>query len=106
MPPDPNPSFANPESSDPEPGPPLDPAFGNWLAGFIDGGGSCGIDRRTHRVRPVRYVPTFEMGVRNDDRETLLEIGGGPAWARSTNARSRPPPGSTRTAASCGKAVP
>jgi hypothetical protein len=74
MQPDPNPSFPNPESGDPEPGPPLDPAFGNWLAGFIDGGGSCGIDGRTHRGGPVRYVPTFEMAVCGDDVEPCWRL--------------------------------
>jgi hypothetical protein len=49
----------------------LDPPFGHWLAGFIDGEGSFSI----HRGRSGAYLsPRFDLGLRDDDTAILQEI--------------------------------
>lgn len=57
----------------------IDPAFGNWLAGFADGEGCFFIGRVTHRNRKggpdyVNYRCAFTISLRNDDRPILEEI--------------------------------
>jgi hypothetical protein len=53
----------------------VDPAFGHWLAGFIDGEGSFTIQRRIFRSgAPPSYYPRFGLGLRDDDLPVLVEI--------------------------------
>lgn len=48
-------------------------AFGNWLAGFIDGEGSFLIDRIRY-ARGTLYRCQFQLNVRSDDASILHEI--------------------------------
>jgi hypothetical protein len=50
---------------------PVDDAFGNWLAGFIDGEGSFGIGGGGRRRG---YYCTFSLKLRGDDRDILDTI--------------------------------
>ena len=53
----------------------LDPAFGHWLAGFIDGEGSFGIRREgAARGRRGGWSTSFSLAVRADERPTLEAI--------------------------------
>lgn len=57
--------------------PDVDPAFGHWFAGFIDGEGCFQILRRTaarHGYRPTGYRCRFVMSLRADDGAMLEEI--------------------------------
>jgi hypothetical protein len=46
----------------------VDPAFGNWLAGFIDGEGSFGI------ISNGSLQPRFSLAVRDDDLAIVEEV--------------------------------
>ena len=48
----------------------IDPAFGNWLAGFIDGEGSFGINPSNGST----LQPRFSLRVRDDDLAIVEEI--------------------------------
>jgi len=48
----------------------IDPAFGNWLAGFADGEGYFMVAGRP----PSDLAPRFGIGLRADDRDILDEI--------------------------------
>jgi hypothetical protein len=53
----------------------LDPAFGHWLAGFIDGEGSFNIKREgAARGRRGGWSTTFSLAVRDDEWATLEAI--------------------------------
>jgi hypothetical protein len=55
----------------------IDPAFGNWLAGFVDGEGCFYIARIATRKKGVEYVNyrcAFTIGLRDDDRAIIEEI--------------------------------
>lgn len=49
----------------------LDPAFGHWLAGLLDGEGHFAIKRIGN---PARYACTAQIGLRDDDRTALNDI--------------------------------
>lgn len=65
----------------------LEPNFGHWLAGFIDGEGCFSI----YKVGST-YSPRFEMHLRDDDSPIVLEIYeklgelGRISYSRSTNS--------------------
>ena len=67
----------------------LDPAFGHWLAGLIDGEGSFGIGRVKRG-----YGARLSVQLRNDDSAILTEIhvrtGRGSIGRRSARSNSRP----------------
>lgn len=44
----------------------IDPAFGHWLAGFVDGEGSFAIPRPRHA-----YICSFKLSIRKDDQAIL-----------------------------------
>ena len=50
-------------------GPPIDEAFGNWFAGFVDGEGCFVI-----RVQRGRHSTAFQLRLREDDIAVLLSI--------------------------------
>lgn len=53
----------------------VDPAFGNWLAGLIDGEGGFSITRSTtQRSKRYHYMPRMALGLRDDDEEVLREV--------------------------------
>lgn len=54
----------------------LDPAFGNWFAGFTDGEGCFAIDRALHvrTCRVTTYRCVFRISLRDDDTAILHEI--------------------------------
>lgn len=57
----------------------IDPAFGNWLAGFVDGEGCFFIGRVVHRNTKggedyVNYRCAFTLGLRKDDSAILEQI--------------------------------
>jgi len=52
----------------------LDPAFGHWLAGFIDGEGSFNIRRDGARRRRRAWSTSFILTVRDDELPTLEAI--------------------------------
>ncbi len=51
--------------------PEIDPAFGHWLAGFIDGEGCFYITRNPSRGS---YCPRFALRLRDDDAGIINEI--------------------------------
>ena len=51
----------------------MEPAFGHWLAGFIDGEG-CFIIAPKKRLDYVTYAPEFSLSLRSDDRAILEEM--------------------------------
>ena len=71
----------------------LDPAFGHWLAGFIDGEGSFGISRKGGAAGGPHYCH-FQLGIRDDDRGVLVEIvlrtGIGRIYERPMQGNSQP----------------
>lgn len=52
----------------------MDDAFGNWLAGFIDGEGTFAIHRQNIDRRHDTYGCKLIVKLRDDDREILDEI--------------------------------
>jgi hypothetical protein len=52
----------------------FDPAFGHWLAGFIDGEGCFEIARRDRAGRYTTYEVRFSLRIRDDDLPALKEI--------------------------------
>lgn len=55
----------------------IDPAFGHWLAGFVDGEGCFYIGRICNRKKGVEYVNyrcAFTISLRDDDHAVLHEI--------------------------------
>jgi hypothetical protein len=50
----------------------MDAAFGNWLAGFIDGEGSFTI--QSARADMPQFYTRFQIRLRADDRPILEEI--------------------------------
>ena len=56
----------------------VDPAFGHWLAGFIDGEGHFGMVRRYAERGVVRHGassrPHFQITLRDDDLATLEQL--------------------------------
>lgn len=55
----------------------IDPAFGHWLAGFVDGEGCFYIARIATTKKGVEYVNyrcAFTIGLRDDDRPVVEEI--------------------------------
>lgn len=58
-----------------EPYPEIDPAFGHWLAGFIDGEGCFCISRRNYAAsRHQGFNLLFTISLRGDDAAVLAEI--------------------------------
>jgi LAGLIDADG endonuclease len=51
----------------------IDPAFGNWLAGFMDGEG-CFVIGRKLRGDYYSYYCALQLSLRTDDRAILEEI--------------------------------
>ncbi len=71
----------------------IDPAFGHWLAGFIDGEGCFQIERRPHRGL-VSYNCSVAITLRADDRPLLAQIAHRTGIGKVTdfdNARSKIP---------------
>ena len=68
----------------------IDPAFGNWLAGFTDGEGYFTINRHIHG----HYRCSFGIKLRGDDRPILEEIqiqtGLGTIYDRPKNGKTNP----------------
>lgn len=54
----------------------VDPAFGNWLAGFADGEGCFRISRARRGTESWSYSCLFSIGLRADDAAVLEEIQG------------------------------
>lgn len=55
----------------------IDPAFGHWLAGFVDGEGCFYIGRIATTKKGVEYVNyrcAFTIGLRDDDLPVLQQI--------------------------------
>lgn len=55
----------------------IDPAFGNWLAGFVDGEGCFFIRRNVVKYRDRSYITygcSLSMALRDDDLATLEAI--------------------------------
>lgn len=52
----------------------INDAFGNWLAGFTDGDGCFGIEKRKRDNPCAKYKCRFQIALRDDDKAILEEI--------------------------------
>lgn len=68
----------------------MDAAFGNWLAGFIDGEGCFAVKSSRNRDSPVVYHRcSFALQVRIDDQPVLDEICRETGIGRVTRVQAR-----------------
>lgn len=68
----------------------LDPAFGHWLAGFIDGEGTFAIERCNPRTGRPSYSTRMALILRDDDAEVIEEIHRRTGIGRVFRKRRRP----------------